>query len=189
MKIASLFFVLAACVAYCSPAKADDRRAENPVYKNWQRFPVGSTVVYEMTTEAGAFREKRVMTYRLKAKDDVKLTVEMTSELIGQQKAPIQSQELTNQRYFELPDGVLKENFGKSKGHISEGLEEIEFSGKKFNTEWSITRNKVEAGETETKTWSSLDVPGKLVKSISTTAATKSTTTISLVKITIPDSK
>lgn len=170
-------------------ASAADQPVENPVYRNWKNFPVGSKVVYRMTTEAREFREVRITVYRLAEKSDRELTVEMTSVVEGRSQDAPDPQRLTNQRFVDLPRGVKREDFGKQNGASEKGKETIELAGGKYDTEWYVSRVKVEAGETESKTWSSASVPGNLVKSVNTTAATGSQTTIELIKVEIPVGK
>ena len=173
--------LLCACAAH--GLATDDRTVNNPVYTNWSGFPVGTMARYEQTTRAGTFEEVRVLTYELKEKSAEKLTVEITTFVAKDGEESATSRTQTAKRYFRLPEGTSKEEFGSRKNALSGGAETVELIDRKFDTKWIVSQVKVEAGTTESRIWCCPDVPGGLVKSVSKTPATSSVTTVTLMEI------
>lgn len=91
-----------------------------------------------------------------------------------------------NARFFTMPPGVKRENFGKPQGLLEEGTETITVDDIEYEATWRKLKNRVQAGDTFTQSWSSPEVPGGLLRSVSETPATGSITTIELVEIHLP---
>ena len=176
--------LLAACIQ--PPQTDDSRQVENPLYTRWKNFPANTAVQYIQVTTAGNFEERRVVQYKLLEKSAEKLTVEIRSRLESQKDADATSQTQVARRTFQLPPGISKEQFSKPVGRKGEGTENLNINGRAFNTNWYIADVRVEAGITESKTWSATDVPGGLVRSVSKTPAANSITTIEITKLEIP---
>jgi hypothetical protein len=180
--VAALFLVI--CIQ--NPQLDDSQQVENPLYTRWKNFPANTAVQYIQVTTAGNFEERRVVQYKLLEKSADKLTVEIRSRLESQKDADATSQTQVARRTFQLPPGVSKEQFSKPVGRKDEGTENLDINGRGFNTNWYIADVRVEAGITESKTWSATDVPGGLVRSVSKTPAANSITTIEITKLEIP---
>lgn len=180
-----LIFSLLCCP---SPSTLSDesRQVENPVYSRWKNFPVNTRVQYLQVTRAGTFEERRLIEYRLLNKSTDQLTVEIRSRLENQQEEAATTQSQTARRLFQLPPGVSPAQFGKPTGRKAHGTESLNIADRTFKTQWFIADVRVEAGITETKSWSSDDVPGGLVRSLSQTPAAKTTTTMDLVILELP---
>ncbi len=71
----------------------------------------------------------------------------------------------------------------------SQGEETIKLAGRDFKTQWFDSNGQTEAGKSQTRTWMSDEVPGKLVKAVTQVPSAKNTTTVELIELKIPESK
>jgi hypothetical protein len=159
---------------------------ENPVYKRWANFPTGTTVT-QRTTTANADSPLKTVTeiiYTLKEKKDDSIVVEFvatTTHTDGRsEKNP--PQENNVRKTFVLPPGVKKPPDRKS----DEGEESLTVAGRVFKTRWYKGKDFTEAGELSSQTWSSDEMPGGLVKSVSQVPARRATITVEVIEVTIP---
>lgn len=158
---------------------------ENPVYANWKNFDAGTIVRYRQVTRTPDFEEKRILIYELKARSESEMVIEFRNYVEDAGEDSANSQQITARRFFRLPPGVSKSDFGKPKGRTAEGKEKLSLLGTEYEADWNVARVQVEAGTTESKSWSSAAVPGGLLKSVSDTPAVKSTTTVELIGLDI----
>lgn len=156
---------------------------ENPIYARWKNFAVGTEVHYLQHTQAPGADERRLIIYRLLSRSDEQLTVEIRTRLEGADATTESVRQQVSKRWFRLPPGVDAKQFGKPSNQSREGQEDVEILGRKLKTRWTVSQVRVEAGITETKTWTADEIPGGLVRSVSTTAAVKSTTTVELLEL------
>ena len=156
---------------------------ENPIYARWKNFAVGTEVHYLQHTQAPGAAERRLVIYRLLSRSDEQLTVEIRTRLEGADATTESVRQQVSKRWFRLPPGVDAKQFGKPSNQSREGQEDVEILGRKLKTRWTVSQVRVEAGITETKTWTADEIPGGLVRSVSTTAAVKSTTTVELLEL------
>jgi hypothetical protein len=156
---------------------------ENPIYARWKNFAVGTEVHYLQHTQAPGAAERRLIIYRLLSRSDEQLTVEICTRLEGADATTESVRQQVSKRWFRLPPGVDAKQFGKPSNQSREGQEDVEILGRKLKTRWTVSQVRVEAGITETKTWTADEIPGGLVRSVSTTAAVKSTTTVELLEL------
>ncbi len=84
-------------------------------------------------------------------------------------KAPAQKREIA--KTIKLPDGVKKDDFksGKPQGTYEEGTETLKIAGTEIKTTWYKYKFEVAGTKTEARLWLSDEVPGRVVKSESTT--------------------
>ena len=142
-----------------------------------------SEVHYLQHTQAPGAAERRLIIYRLLKRSDEQLTVEIRTRLEGADATTESVRQQVSKRWFRLPPGVDAKQFGKPSNQSREGQEDVEILGRKLKTRWTVSQVRVEAGITETKTWTADEIPGGLVRSVSTTAAVKSTTTVELLEL------
>ncbi|MFM7920432.1 MAG: hypothetical protein ACKPJJ_09405 [Planctomycetaceae bacterium] len=180
-RLLTALCLLVRCVV---PLSADEATSvENPVYARWKNHPVGTEVRYRQHTQAQGVDERRLMVYRLTEKTADQLTVEIRTRQEGAAESDETVQMQTAKRLFRLPPGVTAKQFGKPAGRKAEGQEELEILGRRLQASWTLSEVRVEAGVTETKTWVSDQIPGGLVRSISTTPAVRSKTTMELLEL------
>ena len=185
----SICLLVAGCLwTSMSIAAVAQQEIDNPVYRNWQDFPVGSQVTYRSVTTVGEDVSKQEYTLTLKSKDKNKIVIErqLTAFLPDGVQQIFPAMTSQNQRKFRLPKGVDPPNPDKPNGVTEQGEEELEWLGRKLKTKWFKAKMRVEAGEMFTHSWSSSAIPGGLVKAVNETPATKSVNTVELIELKIP---
>lgn len=160
---------------------------DNPGYKHWAKFKPGTAVTRRMTTANDVTGQKTVTTttYTLKDRTDNRLVVEFVSSTThwdGRSEAN-PPQELEEKRTYTLPPGATPAEPARAE----EGEETVEALGKKYQARWYKGRSHTDAGEASTQTWTSSEVPGGLLKSVSKVAAVNSTITTELVELKVVD--
>jgi hypothetical protein len=183
VRLATLLTVF----AFAPAAVAQGEMIENPVYKSWSRFKQGTAVTYKSVTETASNKTEVTLTYTLRALTPDKAVIEMVvATRSGGVEVNNPPQRLENAKLFPLPPGKKKEEFTKPQGVLEAGEEIVKVGDKEYKTRWYKTRNRVEAGDTFSQTWSCDDVPGGLIRSINKTPATGSTTTLELIAVRTP---
>lgn len=122
---------------------------ENPDYKRWASFKVGSWVKMksEIVTEGNRMELPVETTFTLVDVDDKKVVVEeLTVNTLQPKDSP--KQEKSKKRTYQATR--------KQKDEVKEGDEELEVAGKKIACRWI----EVKSSAGTVKTWTSPDVPG-----------------------------
>jgi hypothetical protein len=168
-------------------ATAPAEEVESPIYRSWAKHEVGTVVKYRSVTSSKGRDVESIIAYRLTARDDKKVVVEMvvTSDATGK-KVESDPQSFTTRRMFPLLPGVKKEDIGKPRGATESGEETVELAGKAYKAQWYGSKGRTEAGESLTRTWMSDEVPGKLLKSVTDVPAADKKTTVELIEIQAP---
>jgi hypothetical protein len=122
---------------------------ENPEYKRWASFKVGSWV--KMKSEIDNQGQKMELpvetTFTLLEVDDKKVVVEeLTLNTLQPKDSP--KQEKARKRTYPASR--------RQKDEVKEGDEELEIAGKKMACHWI----EIKASAASVKTWTSPDVPG-----------------------------
>lgn len=136
--------------------------AENPEYKRWASFKVGSWVKCRTEIENGGNKMALPVetTFTLLEVDDKQVVVEeATLNTLQPKDSP--KQEKAKKRTY-------KSTRKAKEGELKEGDEEIEVAGKKIACHWT----EVQTAAGTVKTWVSADVPG--VAKMDVILATKS---------------
>ncbi len=162
---------------------------DNPVYKNWSKFPVGSSVSYRSTTTTEGFRNVQEYTLELKAKGPDRITIEKRLSVIDSNGIRMNYPAMTseNPRQYQLPKGAKPPSSQKQPGLKEEGEEDLEVLDRTIRTRWFKATTKVEAGDMHTHSWSSDAIPGGLVKAVNETPATGSINTVEIIALKIPE--
>jgi hypothetical protein len=122
---------------------------ENPEYKRWASFKVGSWVKMrsEIVTEGNKMELPVETTFTLLEVDDKKVVVEeLTVNTLQPKDSP--KQEKGRKRTYQATR--------KQKDEMKEGDEELEVAGKKIACHWI----EIKASAGTVKAWTSADVPG-----------------------------
>ncbi len=148
----------------------------NPEYEGWASFRVGATVRIESETSVEATKSvTRTTTQLLEVASD-RLVLESTVTTISGGKeltAPV--------RKREVPSKISKDDLPKpDPSNTKEGDEELDVGGRKVACHFVEVTRIVDGKKSVTKTWTSKEVPGGLVKMESTTEGTPATTARSL---------
>jgi hypothetical protein len=173
------------------PAFAEDKDTyPNPEFGTWSKCKAGTSVTLKTTTDAAGMKSELLMTNTLVEVGADKLVIETTNtiKVNGMEiKTPAQKREIT--KTIMVPKGVKKDDpaNGKPKGTTEEGTETLKVAGMEVKTKWYKAAVEVAGVKSETKHWVSDDVPGMVVKSVTTTTgAVNSTTTMELIEIKKP---
>jgi hypothetical protein len=168
------------------PAIPGGEQFENPNYKLWDRFPVGTCVTQRTTTENEDNTAKTVTTikYTLKQKADDYLLLESQATTVhytGRTETN-PPDETKIRKTFTLPPGAKPPTPPKAES----GTETLTVAGKEYQTRWVKGKDHTEAGELLSQTWSSDEMPGGLVKSVSKVPAKRATITVEVIDVKIP---
>lgn len=157
-----MFLALVASTLACTWAE----EVEAPLYTNWSKFPVGTTVTQKatMTEQGKTITTTTVVKLIEKNEKQLLLSKVVSSDSTGQlvTNDPI---EATIRRMFPLFPGVDKTKIGRPQGSQNSGMETIEVLGRKYQAEWYETKATTEAGPSLTRTWISMEMPDMLLKS------------------------
>jgi len=161
---------------------------ENPVYKQWAKFKVGTMVKYKQESDMAGTKTEGEMTYTLVELTPEKAVVEMgmTTLMLGNK---VEQPKAKMEHLAKLPkvDPKMAQEAKIPGAKVKESNEEIEVMGKKYKCH--VLESTVDAGNGPmvTKVYSNDEIPGSLVKSITTIEKPmKTTTTITLVEKKIP---
>jgi hypothetical protein len=161
---------------------------DNPQYKQWAPFPVGTTLTRRMTTDSAKSEGMTVTTFVFKitekTADAVVVESEATTEYHGGRVDKNPSVTNRYPRRVALPDGIQKEDWGKPNEKAEE--EAVTVLGKTYKARKTTSKGSTDAGQLTQEVWSSDDMPGGLVKSVSTVPKVEETTTIEVVALSIP---
>lgn len=158
---------------------------DNPQYKSWSAFKVGTTVKTQMTSVMSMgdkeLTSKMTMTSTLKELTADKAVVEVVTEtdVNGQKMTmPATKQEIA----AKIAKGADSQPAGV-KVTKKEGDEEVAVGDKKYKCHWVETQTTSAESESTSKVWTCSDVPTGMVKMVSeSTKPMKSKTTMELVE-------
>lgn len=170
-------------LAPTAPARAED--APNPIYRDWSRFKPGTAVTHRAVTITAGERTEITTTQTLSEVTDRSVVIERVV-VIKRDGTVTENppQRLESPKSYTLPPGVKRPDPAKVKPPIDQGEETREAAGVELKTKWVRERVRLDTGDTATRTWTSADVPGGLVRAESTTPAIQSTTTMDLIGLT-----
>jgi hypothetical protein len=170
------------------PGGGAGTKIESPLYTSWSRFPVGSTATFREVTAAGTNQTVTTITYKLLELTKSQVVVEFTAftKHYDGHETSNPPEKLTNPRLVSLPPGKTKLEFGKPEGLLDEGEETLQALGKEYKTKSYYAKGRTDGGDTFTRTWTSDEVPGGLLKSVYKVPARGSTSTLELIAIKTP---
>ncbi len=132
------------------------QEVDNPSYKSWSKFKVGTKLTIKMESEASGNKTSMEATYELKTVD------EKSAEVAVKGKMTAMGNTIDMPERTEKYDAKQKKvDAPPSKAKIEEGDEEIEIAGRKIKCHW--TKETTEQGTK--RVWVSDEVPGRMVKS------------------------
>ncbi len=139
---------------------------DNPVYQDWARFKVGTTVSYEQKMKAQGQDMAMKQTFKLTALDKEKADVQLTQSMnMGGMAMEMPGMTLTH------PAKVKKEELDKAdqpgempRIKVEGGREKVDAAGKTFDCTWGEVEMEQDGAKMKGKTWVSTEVPGGMVK-------------------------
>lgn len=145
---------------------------ENDLYKHWARFKPGSYCKMKSVSKVMGQTTESTMTTTLKSvtKDRIVLEVVSATRSGGREfKMPPQKIEHLARIPKPKPGEIKKQKGIRLDVKPKEGKEEMSVKGKKIKTKWSESTIKMGKTTTRSKTWMSEDIPGQIVKTVTTT--------------------
>ncbi|MBN2560732.1 MAG: hypothetical protein JXQ75_07375 [Phycisphaerae bacterium] len=154
---------VALCGLVVSAAQAEDL-VDSPEYKHWSQFKPGSQSVFKTVSTMMGQKSESTMTTTLKelTAEYAIVEIEIVATIAGKNHTmPKQKR--------KVPAKVSKEEAKKQlepEGKIKEGKEDLEVAGKKIKTKWIEMVTKHGDSTMESKIWTSDEVPGQVVKTL-----------------------
>jgi hypothetical protein len=165
-------------------------KAESAVYRRWANFKPGTVVEYRETTDQpGQPLSEMITLYRIKEVADERVTVEVTVTFVEAdgKLSPNPPQDHRHHRWVAGGTGDKPANTeGLPPGTTGPEEVKVTAAGREFAAQLYQSKGQVEAGPTATQTYLSDEVPGGLLKSVTTVIPTKRVTTTVVSKITTP---
>ena len=153
MRIAALF-----CVALLVPGVCVAGNVDNPEYKAWSKFGVGSMVEYKVQSEAAGTKTESTMTTTLVEKTDEKIVLETKTKMV------VAGNEMTMPAQKRDVPATIDQPEGQGDGpEATEGKEDVEAAGKTLSCKTTETVNESNGMTTTSKVWQCADVPGGMV--------------------------
>jgi hypothetical protein len=147
-------------------------KVDNPLYKHWAKFKPGA--FSQVKTENEVMGQKTVMTVTMTLKEltPEKVIIEMSAVNVmggNEMKMPPQKQEFLAKIEEEKAKELDTPKKGDKKNGaeiIDVGEEEIKVGDKKLKCKWTEMKIKQEDTTTTTKVWTSDEIPGQVVKTV-----------------------
>lgn len=179
---------LAALVLAVGVGRADS--IENPEYKSWSAFKPGCVATLKTESEFNNMKSEITITNKLVEVGKDKLVLETTtvSTFNGMEiKQPAMKRDVP--KTIDIPKATGDKpkdqpKAEKPEGKTEEGTETLKVGGQEIKTKWSKYTAKTADGEVVSQTWTSEEVPGTIVKSVTKTATV--TTTMQLTEFKKP---
>jgi hypothetical protein len=150
---------------------------ENPAYKQWAKFKVGTSVKHRSEMETSGQKMVTDMTRTLKSVDETKAVVTTATSMdMGGRKMDMPGSDeniMAKIKKVEPPADAPKTETGE---------EEIEAAGKKWKCKWMKLTSEAQGQKMTITTWMCDDVPGQMVKMVNEMAMGKQTTILVEVK-------
>ncbi len=180
----ALFLVLVPATRADEPGPA-----VNPVYRSWARFKLGASVTYRSVTRQKTASTEMSLTYTLTDRTPERVVVESVVRMtVNGKEVTMPASRLVNLKSSgaSAPGKVGASPPSKQAGLIGEGTETLPIAGRTIATRWTKVKARSETAENVIQTWSSDDVPGGLVKSVTTVPGSVAGVTMDLTAITTP---
>ena len=159
-----MFFVLTLVIGLSATAKAES--IENPVYTSWSKYKPGTVLTMKSTSEFGGQKNISTMISALKeiTADTISIKLVVVISAGGMEiKTPPQKIEV--KKMTELPPGKTKADYDKPEGVLDQGTETVKIDGVDYKSKWTKMKIDSNGTVTESKAWTSADIPGMVVKS------------------------
>ncbi len=160
---------------------------DNPQYQSWSKFAVGTVTVLRATSETEGVEGKTVTTTTTRllelSPEHVKLESQIRSRRYDGHEESNPPSTVRIPARLVLPAGVKPADTAKAD---EQGEEVVTLAGRKYAARWHRGKDRNEGGEVTITTWTSPEVPGNLLKSVSRTSGVRKLVTIELVEVKLP---
>jgi len=170
-KFGRVCLCAAVMIGWSALAVFAEEKVDNPEYKHWAQFKVGSFSQLKMISSVMGNKGETLMTMTLKELTPEKAVVEtsMVTEAMGQKhEMPATKQEIlakiekTDVKEFEPKKG--KQPDGTEVLEVKKGKEDVKIGDKKVATEWFESKIKKDGSTVTAKVWHCEEIPGRVVK-------------------------
>jgi hypothetical protein len=163
---------------------------EHPSFRLWSKFPVGTTVTQRTTTDSpktpGMTITTIIYTLTNKSSDSITIETQATTMYHGQPTMKNPPAIIRTPSKIPLPNGIRREDWGKPAGK-TETEDLMQAAGKQYRTRKLESKGNTDAGELFQVVWTSDEMPGGLVKSVSLVPKVEETTTIEVTHVFVPE--
>jgi hypothetical protein len=162
-------------------ARADET-IDNPEFAGWSKFKTGTSVTIKTTVEFNGMASETVQTIKLVEASADKLVLETaTSMNVGGMKVELPAMKRDVPKTLTLTDEAKKAKADAEKAQTEakseDGSETLTVSGAQYKCKWRRSKITIMGNDTDTKIWTSDDVPGGTVKMESTVGGAMSVKT------------
>jgi hypothetical protein len=178
-------------VLVARPAFAQEKETvPNPEFASWNKHKPGTSVTWRVISETAGMKSEVLMTHTLVEVGTDKAVIEIATTIKAngmEIKAPAQKRDIT--KTIEVLKGMKKEDPTGAKpiGTTEEGTETLKVAGMELKTKWYKAAAEADGTKSQTKQWVSDDIPGMMVKNVTTvTGAVNSTVTTELIEFKKP---
>jgi hypothetical protein len=173
------------------PAFAQEKETvPNPEFGSWSKHKPGTSVTIRTISDTAGMKSEVLMTSTLVDVGSGKVVVEMVTTIKAngmEIKAPAQKRDVT--KTIEVLKGMKKEDATAAKpiGTTEEGTETLKVAGMEVKTKWYKASAEADGTKSVTKHWVSDDIPGMMVKNVTTVSGVvNSTITMELIEFKKP---
>jgi hypothetical protein len=162
-------------------ARADET-IDNPEFASWAKFKNGTTVTIKTTSEFSGMSTESVQTVKLVDSSADKLVLETAiSMTVAGMKVDVPAMKRDVPKTLTLTDEAKKAKAEAEKAQTEakseDGSETLTIGGTSLKCKWRRTKINIMGNETDSKIWTSDEVPGGTVKMESTTGGAVSVKT------------
>jgi hypothetical protein len=182
-------FSAVAVLALCAAPVAADEMVPNPEFASWSKFKKGASVTLKSVNEFNKMKSESVITMTLVEVGADKLVLETVavSKINGMEfKSPADKRDVP--KTFTIPKVEKPKDDPKvEKPKTEEGTETLKVGGVEVKAKWYKTTFEVMGTKTEAMNWTSDEIPGGLVKSVTkSTGAAAATFTMEVTEFKKP---
>lgn len=167
------FAAAAAMIVLVAGTATAQETIPNPEFANWSKFKKGASVTLKSTSNFGKTSVETLITMTLVEVGSDKLVLDTTSvsKLNGMEiKSPVVKRDVPKTSTVPKIDPKVAPKVEKPK--TEEGTETVKVSGVEVKAKWYKVTQDVMGTKTESKSWTSDEIPGGLVKMVSKTSGT-----------------
>jgi hypothetical protein len=188
MRLSRLCAVAAILAIWSAPAAAADETIPNPEFASWSKFKKGASVTLKSVNEFNKMKTESVVTMTLVEVGADKLVLETVAvtKINGMEiKSPPVKRDVP--KTFTIPKVDPKDVPKVEKPKTEEGTETLKVGGVEVKAKWYKTTFEVMGTKTEATNWTSDEIPGGLVKSVTkSTGAAAATFTMEVTEFKKP---
>ncbi len=161
--------LMAAALVLATGSFCFAEQIDNPTYKNWSKFKPGTSVTVAMESDVGG--SKTIMettTTLVEVNADKCVTESKMSMTVGGNKMDMPANKTDVMAKIDKPAAATAP---ASMPDVKTSTEDVDVAGKKVKCTVTEAKSSNNGMDTSSKTWTSDEVPGMMVKSETTMSA------------------